>query len=190
MTALIKSFGAPDVTPGNKAVKIKADGSRRSADVIVAADFHRYSSTPSVGNTYAESASSTPAVLVRELPRATFRELHYQTPRNEWSFKPMVRVLKNVRSKLVTTVRLMPGIAPSYFLEGLLYNVPDDKFGNNLWRHILRGHEWILQAKRSDLRCANWKYYLFGASAVQWTVANCDLFLNKVVDLWNNWGQV
>jgi len=42
IAALVKSFGAADVKPDKKAVKIKANGSRRSADVVVAAEFRRY----------------------------------------------------------------------------------------------------------------------------------------------------
>jgi hypothetical protein len=41
VSALQKSFGA-DVKPEKKAVKIKANGGRRSADVIVATEFRRY----------------------------------------------------------------------------------------------------------------------------------------------------
>ncbi|EQD39236.1 hypothetical protein B1B_15465, partial [mine drainage metagenome] len=40
--ALQKSFGKNDAKPGEKAVKIKASGNRRSSDVVVASEFRRY----------------------------------------------------------------------------------------------------------------------------------------------------
>ncbi len=46
VAALVKSFGAANVNPGNKAVKIKGSGSRRSADVVVAVEFRDYYSRP------------------------------------------------------------------------------------------------------------------------------------------------
>ena len=49
ITALKSSFGA-DVDPGPKAVKIKAGGARRNADVIIATQFRRYHRFLSIGN--------------------------------------------------------------------------------------------------------------------------------------------
>jgi hypothetical protein len=42
IAALEKSFGSADVQAGKKAVKIKPKGSRRSADVVIATEFHKY----------------------------------------------------------------------------------------------------------------------------------------------------
>ena len=44
--ALQKSFGQNDANPGERAIKIKANGNRRSSDVIVATQFRRYYSGP------------------------------------------------------------------------------------------------------------------------------------------------
>src|SRR3546814_16443415 len=48
---------------------------------------------------------------------------------NQW-LKPMVRIWKNLRTKLVEDGKIEAGAAPSYYIEGLLYNVPDEKFGS------------------------------------------------------------
>lgn len=44
------------------------------------------------------------------------------------AFKPLVRILKNLRGKLVDDGLLGEGIASSYFLEGLPYNVLNENF--------------------------------------------------------------
>jgi len=49
---------------------------------------------------------------------------------NSW-FKPMVCIFKNMRNRMIEQGLLAEGVAPSYFLEGMLYNVPNDKFGNS-----------------------------------------------------------
>lgn len=55
----------------------------------------------------------------------------------------MVRVLKNLRSKLVADGDLKAGLAPSYYLEGLLYNVPNEKFGNSYADCFVNAMNWI-----------------------------------------------
>jgi hypothetical protein len=44
-------------------------------------------------------------------------------------FKPMVCMLKNTWSRFVESNAIAADVTPSYRIEGMLYNVPDDKFG-------------------------------------------------------------
>jgi hypothetical protein len=46
-------------------------------------------------------------------------------------FKPMVCMLKNTWSRFVESNAIAADVTPSYRIEGMLYNVPDDKFGVN-----------------------------------------------------------
>ena len=50
---------------------------------------------------------------------------HQQTQN---SFKPNVRVLKNMRNAMVNDHCLADGVAPSYFLEGMVWNIPSQNF--------------------------------------------------------------
>ena len=100
----------------------------------------------------------------------------------------MVRILKNLRSKLVDDGSIKEGSAPSYFLEGLLYNVPSEYFGKSYAQTFKAAMEWILAAKREDLVCANQQYYLVrDAYATCWPCSDCAKFLDAAVKLWNNW---
>ena len=102
--------------------------------------------------------------------------------------KPMVRVLKNMRSKLVDKGRLQTGDAPSYYLEGLLYNVPSDKFGSSYGDSLCNAINWLGETDKTKLLCANEQYYLLrSGSHVCWEPANCDKFLNAASDLWRTW---
>ncbi len=102
-------------------------------------------------------------------------------------FKPLVRIFKNMRSRLVNEGLIADGIAPSYYIEGLLYNVPDGKFQNSLVDTFVDTVNWILQADRAAFRCANKQHILFGDAAVQWPAANYDVFMKALITLWNNW---
>ncbi len=188
IAALVESFGE-DVKPGNKAVKIKANSSRRNADVVVAAEFRRYYST-SLGPQYVTGICffNSSGIRVANYPKqhsANCTTKHQAT--NGW-FKPMVRILKNMRSKLVDDGSIEKGSAPSYFLEGLLYNVPNDKFGNTYAAAFVAAMNWIVEADRSKLLCANEQFYLVRDSAANcWPCANCDSFINAAATLWNTW---
>jgi hypothetical protein len=190
IAALIKSFGAADVKPDTKAVKIKANSSRRSADVVVATEFLRYSSYPWTGGEQCDrgicffTSSGDRIVNYPKQHSENCTAKHQAT--NGW-FKPIVRILKNMRSRLVDDGSIDHGIAPSYFLEGLLYNVPNDKFGGSYGDTMVAGLNWILEADRSKFLCANEQYYLVRDTAVTWPGANCDRFLNAVTKMWNAW---
>jgi ribosomal protein L37AE/L43A len=187
--ALVKSFGASDVNIGNKAVRIKTSGSRRSADVVVATEFRRYYSSL-LGPQYVLGICffTSSGDRVANYPKqhsANCTTKHQET--NGW-FKPMVRTLKNMRSRLVDDGAIKARSAPSYFLEGLLYNVPNDKFGNSYGDTFVAAINWILQAERKNLVCANEQYYLVRDSAATcWPCSDCADFLDAVAKLWNDW---
>lgn len=189
LSALQNRFGAADVESGKKAIKIKANGGRRSADVVVAAEFRRYYSGL-FGPQYESGISffNSMGGRIDNYPKqhSTNCTAKHQAT-NSW-FKPMVRILKNVRRRLVENGSIEPGTAPSYFLEGLLFNVPDDKFGKKYGDSFVAALNWIFQAERTNFVCASKQHYLVrDSAAVCWPCADCDRFLNAAAELWNNW---
>jgi hypothetical protein len=51
--------------------------------------------------------------------------LHPEAPITGSGFKQTVRIFKNMRHRLIDDRLLRDGAAPSYYIEGLLSNVPD-----------------------------------------------------------------
>jgi hypothetical protein len=76
--------------------------------------------------------------------------------------------------------QLEDGLAPSYFIEGLLYNVPNAKFGGSEQLHFKDVLEHSLGADRSKFKCANELFFLLGNTSVTWPADNCTRFLNAV----------
>lgn len=184
-----KTFDPPDVKPGKKAIKINGSGNRRNADVLASAQFRRYFSTASgieymLGVCFFNS-SGTRIVNYPKLHSSNCTTKHQGT--DGW-FKPMVRILKNMRSKLVDDGVISAGVAPSYFLEGLLYNVPNDKFGGSYGDTFVATMNWILSAQQANLVCAHGQHWLVRDSAAEsWPTGNYSTFINAVVKMWNAW---
>jgi hypothetical protein len=82
---------------------------------------------------------------------------------------------------------LAGGVAPSYFIEGLLYNVPADKFGSRYQDTVVNAFDYLVDADRSKFVCANQLYYLLRNTNVTWSSGNCDQFLNALREFWGNW---
>jgi hypothetical protein len=102
--------------------------------------------------------------------------------------KPMTRILKNMRSRMVDDGLIAKGVAPSYYVEGMFYNVPSDKYvATSYGDTFCNGINWLLQTDKKKLVCANWQYYLLGESNVQWTEADFDAFLASACKLWKEW---
>lgn len=185
---LISACGAADVTPGNKAIKIKANGSRRSADVVPCYQFRRYTRFISLSNqeyvlgvTFPTTSSG---VIVNYAKRHSDNCTAKHQGTNKW-FKPMVRIVKNMRSKLVDDGKISKDTAPGYYIEGMLWNVPSDKFGNSYQDTFCSCINWLVKTDRTQLKCAHEQHALLGTSNVQWSTNKCDMFLSAIIKLWN-----
>ena len=100
----------------------------------------------------------------------------------------MVRVFKNLRGKLIAKGMIASGVAPSYYLEGLLHNVPDELFAISYGDSFVNCINWIQKADRTKFVCANKQYkLLWEGSPVTWRASKCDEFLSATVKLWNDW---
>ena len=189
LVQLIKRFD-PDVKVGNKAIAIAARGARRDADVVAAVQFRRYRSYKSFYNqNYTDgicfwTRDGTRIINYPKQHKANATAKHQAT--NGW-FKPCVRILKNMRNAMVDKGYLAAEVAPSYFLEGMLYNVPNDKFGGNYVDTISRAINWLLACDRNNLVCANEQYMLLHpTSPVTWRAQNLQTYLDAAIAYWND----
>lgn len=191
LKVLTDEYGS-DAKAGNKAIAIAARGNRRKADVIAAIQFRRYYRFKSKADqSYEEGICfyNTAGEIIANYPEqhsANLTSKHQSTNR---CLKPMVRVLKNLRGKLVEDSRITSGIAPSYYLEGLLYNVLNEKFTSSFQDCFVNAMNWIQnEADKSKLMCANEQYYLIWENShTSWSKTNCEAFLEAAIELWNNW---
>jgi hypothetical protein len=187
---LITKFGAT-VKAGSKAIFIPGSGSRRDTDVVVCALFRKYTRFRGpYDNNYVEgitfwASDGTQIINYPKLHSENCTTKHQGT--NQW-FKPTVRIVKNMRNRMIDVNYIREGLAPSYFIEGMLYSVPSGNFGSSYANTFAATINWLLKADRSKMLCANEQYYLLHpTSPVTWRAEECDAFLNALVKFWNAW---
>ena len=191
-TALWNGFGA-DVTLGNKVFNVAANGTRRSADVVVTFEFRRYFRFRGVSDQRYDTGICFfrgDGVQIVNYPRQHAENCTAKHQATGEAFKPLVRILKNLRGWLIAEGRLADGVAPSYFLEGLLYNVPEPNFLGSYGDMLCQCMNWLRQQSqeaRTQWLCASEQYYLLRDIPVCWTETSCQTFLDAVADGWNTW---
>jgi hypothetical protein len=191
LSVLAGQYGAA-VNAGDKAIAIAPGGSRRKADVIVATQFRRYSKFRSIADSeYVEGICffNSAGERIANYPKQHSANLTAKHQATTGWLKPAVRVFKNMRSRMVEVGLLKAGLAPSYFIEGLLYNLPNDKLISSYQNCVVNSLNWYLrEAEKADLLCANEQYYLLrDGHHTCWQRANCDSFVDAAIRLWNEW---
>ena len=193
LRALRAYFEAQNVAEGNKSIKVLGGSGRLSADVIACIQYKQYLRFGSLQEEiYIEGIEF---YTIREGRRIiNFPRPHYdkgveknsQQTTNGW-YKPTVRVFKNARTYLIDQNFLSRDIAPSYFLECLIYNVHDNQFGQSYQETFCNAVNWLRGTNLSGFMCQNGQTPLFGSSQEQWSTEQASQFLNAMADLWNNW---
>ena len=110
--------------------------------------------------------------------------------RTNSNYKSTVRIFRNIKASLVMSGAINSNLAPSYFVECLIYNGNDNCFSQNTFQ--LRAYE-LLKQFFSDFAdnsvdnyvCQNEQRILFGNGAQQWYKQDAKTFLDAVLTLWN-----
>jgi len=190
ITQLRKKFGDDAVVPGNKAIKIKPSPGRRSADVVVCYEYRNFRSFSGERTEDYVAGIIFPSGWgeIINYPKQHSKNLTSQHQASGNMLKPMARILKNMRSRLVEKGLLRNGAAPSYYVEGMFYNVPKEQYvGTSFGDTFCNGVNWLLKADKTKLVCANYQYYLLGNLNVQWNIVDFDAFLAALCKQWNEW---
>ena len=103
-------------------------------------------------------------------------------------FKRIVRMFKAARNRLVEKKTLTKSDAPSYFIECLLFNVPDNLFAPKLVQTYTGIVDWLEKAKLKDFECQNGRVDMFGPGKEQWSVKKARAFVRALQELWEAGG--
>lgn len=132
----------------SKCVNVRSNLIRLPADVLIALDHRHYKSFPGFfEQTFVEGVQfyTSEDVKIINFPKEHIRACARKDKAVSWQYKPVVRVAKNVRNMLIANeeTELTDGAAPSYFLESLLWNVPDRCFRGDLPQAYRNVVEWL-----------------------------------------------
>ena len=103
-------------------------------------------------------------------------------------FKRTVRMFKAARNRLVEKKTLTKDDVPSYFIECLLYNVPNHLFKRKRAATYTGILSWLETAKLKGLKYQNGKVPLFGQGREQWTTEKARAFVRAMQELWEAGG--
>ncbi len=188
LTKLRKYYGSDQVDEGNKSLKVKASSGRLPADVVVCTQYRGYNSVSDYD--YAEGMTFWTMSDARQI--INFPKLHYENgvQKNQGTYelyKPIVRMLKNMRTSLVDSGSIESDLAPSYLLECMLYNVPGNKFSGNFQEAFCDIVNWLNEVSFDSFICQNKRLSLFGSTPEQWSQEKASLLVSSLIDYWNNW---
>lgn len=182
LQALKNYYDSSQISEGNKTLKVKANNGRLPADVVVCCQYRRYKTVNSYD--YVEGMTFWTQNYGRQV--INYPKVHYDNGvskhqnSNKW-YKPTVRLFKNCRGHISNDM------TPSYFLECLIYNAPNSKFGTSHQDSFCNVINWLNQADLDSFMCKNGQHKLFGTSPEQWTTAQARTFIANVISLWNNY---
>ncbi len=188
--ATLKGKFGNDVAPGTKAITIEANGNRRKADVLPCFKHKKITSYGPAGKTSVEGIAffKSDGTRVVNYPRLHSDNLTTKNQATSEWYTHVIRIFKNGRQKLIDDGVIAIGVAPSYYIEGLLYNVPTSNFGTSYNASVFNCLKYLSEADRSHFRCANDQYPLLDGNAdVTWSSANCTAFVNGFIEMWNQW---
>ncbi|MEO1667867.1 MAG: nucleotidyltransferase [Chloroflexota bacterium] len=195
-SALVNRFGYSSVTPGKKCLKLAKEKGRLAADVVVCFTSRKFVSFPEIGK---EDYLQGIAIFVVNESKwvVNYPAQHKKNGQNKNSvertgrnYKPTIRMFKNAKKHLVDEGEIGSKDAPSYFIEGLLYNVPDEFYCTSSLQDRYKGIlAWLIHNmdQFDDLKCQNQISPLFGTSSTTWNVEPAKKLIEKYAEMWKNW---
>ncbi|SIO51069.1 hypothetical protein SAMN05444722_2892 [Rhodovulum sp. ES.010] len=190
VSAWLRANFGNSVTLGKKAIKVPGGSSRRDADVLACVQHRDYYSYPTNGRpSYHEGICfwTSDGDKIINYPHQHLANCTAKNGNANERFKPNIRVLKNMRNAMIDAGLIADGIAPSYFVEGMLYNIPNDHFN---WTHqqtVENALTWLEGCNVPDLVCANERYYLVrDGSNVCWNSNDFRATLTAMRRYWNS----
>lgn len=192
---LVAVYGQENIEEGNKAVRVKGvPGVRLDADVVICQQFRcYYAYNGDLGAGFHQGISFRdrryPTRIVVNFPKQHLDNGQNKNQNTSEGFKRTVRIYKNARNYLIDNGKLPEGTAPSYFLQGLLYNVPSEYFSGDIARDFYNSLAWLSESAPlfEQFLCQNGLLLLFGDTPEQWNLQESTQFLHQLMRLYTDW---
>jgi hypothetical protein len=175
--ALTSYFGRQIVTRGSKAFHIHANTYRLDADVVPCFQrrWHHSSGDCWIGTAFLTGSGAR----VNNWPQQNYDNGVLKNDTTGRRFKSLVRILKRLRNSMDAAGVIAAKSIPSFLIESLTWNVPDDHFGHNYYTQDLRAILAFLfnnTLKKED--CEKWgevndlKYLFWSGQPWSWGQAH------------------
>ena len=185
-SALIRKFGAGNVTRNDKCLTVKESLTRVVTDVVPTFKFKRHDSrsTLHIGAKFITDKG----VVVECYPIQHIENGKLKNADMQKRFKRLTRLYRRIRYKMIDERLPVSGNITSFLLESLVWHVPDHIFNNyTTWTERLRQSIiYLYNNTLNDHTCQSWVevsqlLYLFHSER-KWTRADVNQYL---VQMWN-----
>lgn len=186
LSVLQDTYPAGTFDPSGNAIEVSAPGLPLDADVVVCAKYRHYYNYPQGyynGIIFwpTDSYSSVVNYPTRHRKRGSDKQ-----DETDDLFKETVRMFKNARKEVVADGYITDDIVASYFIECLLYNVPQGRYVDDLQERYVKIVDYLKDADFSGWKCQNGVTDLFGRGSTKWTTWDAKLFVNALEMYWEN----
>lgn len=176
--ALVNYFGSANVTSGNKCIKIKGNSNRSDADVLACEQYRLYTRYSGYSSPYLSGIKfwTKNDKLIINWPKVHYSNGVVKNDATDSKFKGLVRVFKHIRNLLQETGFIGENAAPSYYMECLLFNVPDNYFANTFSGSLDGALRFLQSSDLSSFVCVNKIDNLFAAN-IGWNFDDAKLLI-------------
>lgn len=179
-------FGSAAVDSVGKAIEVDTTKLPLNADVLVCAghrDYYHYPNGYHSGIAFFDLSNTK----IVNYPKKHIDKGSTKQSNTDNRFKETVRIFKRARNYLVDNNALNKGNVPSYFIEILLYNVPDGRYTYAKQDRVAKILRYLTTTDYSDWTCQNGITDMFGSGPAEWNTRYADSYIKAMVDLWENW---
>ena len=174
--ALVAAYGKSAITRGNVALRVRERKTTLPADVVPCCGFRLVTGMDRRGNLSTLHGTRLRPDKGSDITNWPQQQLDNGIEKNKKTnhrYKFMVRALKRLETELVNEGKL-PGELPSFLMECLVYNVPNDRFNHKTYLKDMREVlAYIFNQTLKYEKCEDWlevseRKYLFRTSQ-PWT---------------------
>ena len=179
LKALRDTYGTEVETPGRKSLKLAKGKIPAKADVVV---------TLRCGIGLAFYLPDERRWVV-SYPEQHHARGHRKEQDTNSRYKRTIRMFKAARNYLIKNDAIGDGIATSYFIECLLYNVPNNLFRPNFGESYYGIVKYLATTSPKQFKCQNEVQELFSPSRDLWSVDEAQRFVRMLGLLWKKWPE-
>jgi hypothetical protein len=182
-------YGYGEVDPGKKAIVLKGNGTRRKSDILACTEYRHYYRYAFAGDQSFHPGirfCTTDGQWIVNYPKQHYNNCAAKNgDTSEW-FKPTARILKNMRNRMINNGVINADLVSSYYIEGMLCNVPNPSFGVTFQSTVANCLNHLRNARESDLMCANnLRPLVRDGRPDSLPTANFNTFITQAIEFWN-----
>lgn len=131
MNCIQKHFGIENIKNDDKCLKLREHSKFCDADIIPSFTYKRYGTyINSENQIFTEGIvfDKNDGKTVVNFPKIHLQSLADKSGRTSGNFKETIRMFKSLKNELIDNGLIDEGTAKSYYIENLIYNIPDNLF--------------------------------------------------------------